>query len=557
MLVAGLTCLFPAVLPLDNNAAAASAGAVISEDTVNGRITVETQDIKGIWHYKALPSENYCQSGGNLFELFYKPTDPGMVNNLVNYAPDQMSHWGHGGATGRWLGVGGIGATDIYAADQPPADTGNNNFADNFADNNLSGELESHSVYNDASGNAVLTFSYKVHDQSTGKAWYRVLKKWTIHPDGIIDLSVDWSIVSSGYFSEPTVHNRWSGRMKWDRWVKYGAEWSQQVNPPKYLLSVGNLAETYLPPSGEATANAWSSLNAFQSDWLAFVDSPYAPNIVIHNQMGNSVGSFGRTVLEQNIYQITVGNTDQILGGYGAAWATWWGGKPPKGNRYQWLDAGTTWHHGFQFELTLDFPGEGPDIKAVTANQISRNGLEVSWTTNVASDSAVEIKTSSGEWLIIGSTPDMTQQHHVAIEAPDNSTFDFRVKSKDANNNLAISGGYPINIDDSYPYNLTLETTNTVWASFQDYLNNKLRVDFEIVNEGPGDVQSMSLTSEISGSRVQVLNQFPIELHNIPAGSTENFSLDYDVSTGVQSFSTFIRGTSIDASGNVFTFPKY
>lgn len=540
----------------ENESLAAESNIQISEDTIHGRITVETPDIKGVWHYKALPSENYCQGGGNLFQLYYKPTDPEMTSNLVNYAQDHgLMNWGNERATGRWMGIGGIGSTDMYSADLPPADSGTYRYADLFSDNNAGGELEYHNVSYDENGNAILTFSFKVKNSSNGTEWYRVVKTWTIEPDSKIHLDVDWTILRSGYFSEPTVHNIWDGDMKWDRWVKYGSDWySNEQNSQKYILSSGSLPERYFPVSGDTTFHCFSYLNAFNADWIAYVDSPYAPNIVVHNYMGASVGRYNQTVLEQTIGQL-MPNSTGILGGYGANWMTWWGGNPPTGDRYQWLDQGTEWSHSFMIELTEALPQEGPDIESVKSTRASSESARISWSTDIASDSVVEILNSGGGWEVAGYDPTLTQQHSVVIADPVSSTYKYRVKSIDSNGNISVGARYEVDPNGVVPVNIALSESDTFWASYQDFQRQILSVDIEARNHGPVNVQAMTIESAEAGSGVTVDTGVPVELGGIASGSSTVYRVTYNIPAGIYWFKTHFSGTAIDEDGNSHSFP--
>jgi hypothetical protein len=82
-----------------------------------------------------------------------------------------------------------------------------------------------------------------------------------------------------------------------------------------------------------------------------------------------------------------------------------------------------------------------PVVSAVSASNISQNGANISWTTNEAADSQVEYGTSSayGSSTALNTTLD-TSHTQVVAGLNANTTYHYRVKSRDAAGNLATSG---------------------------------------------------------------------------------------------------------------------
>jgi hypothetical protein len=50
-------------------AATSETPFVVREDSTLGHIFIENDQIAVVWHYKYIPSENYNQGGGNIYEL--------------------------------------------------------------------------------------------------------------------------------------------------------------------------------------------------------------------------------------------------------------------------------------------------------------------------------------------------------------------------------------------------------------------------------------------------------------------------------------------------------
>jgi len=528
-------------------ASAADGALLIQEDTTAGHITIETPVIKAVWHYKTLPTESYNQGGGNLYELYYKPLDSGLKQNLISYAT-----YGNERSTPLWAGIGGVGSTVMYAVDIPPGSSQTNSFSDIISDNNLSGALKSHTVTTDDQGNAVLTFVYQVHNQSTGKEWYQVTKRWTVEPGGVIHLNVDWSLLAAGYFSEIAVRSNWSYNVGWTHFSKYGRDWLDSDLSPRYL--VGSNIEN-------ETAQCWDDLNRFHPDWVAYTGSPFAPTVKMsadNNGLGFRGG--GLYQLGATAWASPANPTEEqcsILGGvqgtHTISWMSWWGGNPPLGKRYRWLNAGTAWSDSFRIDLIAGLPGGSPDISTVVDQVIDAGAVRVSWLTDVDSDSLVELSTGGNTWPVGGFDGSLTRSHSVLVRglAPGTS-YNYRVKSRDAEGNLAMSSGYRLTVPGSL---LVLSKESVSWKSYADYENRLLTVDFKVSNQSGAPVNAVSVTSIAASGGVEAIASLPIMLGSIPAGGSVPLPVVYRVPPGITLFNTLLTGSGIDADGIEFKLP--
>lgn len=532
---------------------------VLSEDPVTGRITVETDTIKGIWHYKTLSSESNNQSGGSLYELYYKPMDPNMSRNLVSFY--RSSGWGDGRSTPVWAGIGGVGSTDAYATDTAPGASRDYHFQDLIADNNMGGTLESHSAQVDAGGNALLTFTYRVRNQTTGKEWYRVQKFWTIEPGGAIKLRVDWNILSTGYFSELATRSNWSYDVGWDRFNKFGRDWLDP-NGQRYLLGSSGISTQ--------TAECWDYLNRFHPDWFALTGSSVVPTMKMTSD-NNGLGftGSGSYLLGSRVWGTPAGPTEEQctvrasfpqIGSHSLSWMAWWSGNPPNGSRYSRLQAGTTWSDSFVIELFPGSPGSGPDIQSVETRPISGGAL-ISWTTDNDSDSVVEVSVEPDNpysWFPASRDDTLVRDHQIVVEGLRPETeYSYRVKSTDGDGNLSVSGGYNVLTPPPADVNFTLREENAYWANLSNYMNRQLTVDFSLRNDGPHDVNSVTISGADANSRVSVKStDFPIILGNMAVTATSRFTLQYVVPPGTNSFQTVIYGSATAPNGEVISFPN-
>ena len=534
-------------------ASAAGVTPVITEDATTGRITVGNDVIKGVWHYKTLPNESYNQGGGNLYELYDKTSDPGMTKNIASFT--QAAGWGNGKSTPIWIGIGGSGSTSIYAAGAPPAPNANYSFTDFISDNNLDAQLESHSTSVDAQGDAILNFTYSVHNQTTGKVWYRVVKQWTITPAGSINLRVNWTLLQNGWYSEPGIHFKWDRTMQWDRWEKYGSDfWG---TGDKYTLGSSNLAKYLpadLPYNGDVVWAAFDELNRFKPDWVAFTGSASAPTVTMTGNLGFTGGSFSERDLEQNVGETKFNG--RIIGEYGMHWLVWWGGNPPTGSsRYQELPANTGWTDNFTIRVSNSVSVPGPEIYQVGAN-FTADGALVSWVTDSDSNSSVEIKRPDGSWYTAAQDTTLERSHQLRISGLDPAgVYSYRVKSTNAQGNLAVSSGYTLESSNLPSFNLTLSEQNAYWQSYTDYLNGRLTVDFAINNKGSSMVRSVNILSVRASSGVTLGNNFPISLGDIPVGSSSNFSVTFMVPSSVVQYVCRFTGSALGPNGEVINLP--
>lgn len=84
-----------------------------------------------------------------------------------------------------------------------------------------------------------------------------------------------------------------------------------------------------------------------------------------------------------------------------------------------------------------------PSITGVTSSNLTATTASITWTTDELSDTQVEygLSTSYGQTTSLNSTPATLHLGSIS-ELTTNTTYHYRVKSRDANNNLATSGDY-------------------------------------------------------------------------------------------------------------------
>jgi hypothetical protein len=86
-------------------------------------------------------------------------------------------------------------------------------------------------------------------------------------------------------------------------------------------------------------------------------------------------------------------------------------------------------------------PAPAPVVSGVTATNITPNSAAITWTTNVLSDSQVEYGLTAGYGSQTPLNATLITSHVVTVSGlAANTTYNYRVKSRDAAGNLAVSG---------------------------------------------------------------------------------------------------------------------
>ena len=84
-----------------------------------------------------------------------------------------------------------------------------------------------------------------------------------------------------------------------------------------------------------------------------------------------------------------------------------------------------------------------PVFSAIAASSITASGARITWTTNEASDSQVEYGLTTGDGRVTPLNTSLVTIHSQPLSglAP-NTRYHYRVKSRDAAGNLAVSGNF-------------------------------------------------------------------------------------------------------------------
>jgi DNA-binding beta-propeller fold protein YncE len=125
------------------------------------------------------------------------------------------------------------------------------------------------------------------------------------------------------------------------------------------------------------------------------------------------------------------------------------------------LASGTLAPYNMQFS-SIAKDANPPTISSVAAGNLTTSAATITWTTNEVSDSQVEygLTTSYGSASTLN--PALVTSHTVALSSLQvNTTYHYRVKSKDASGNLAVSNDFTFTtVSSPPPLNLKLEAEN-------------------------------------------------------------------------------------------------
>jgi len=190
----------------------------------------------------------------------------------------------------------------------------------------------------------------------------------------------------------------------------------------------------------------WASVNESNGAWLQlnFSQSYSVDKVVLYDRPNNSTQVLGAQLTFSSGSPVNVG----ALNNAGAAVTVTFSSRT-----ITWIRFTVTNSAGDDLGLAemevFDSGGGGggdttpPVISSVSAGNISSSGATITWTTDESSDSQVEygLTTSYGNTTSLNTS--LVISHSVSLSALSASTlYHYRVKSKDASGNLAVSGDF-------------------------------------------------------------------------------------------------------------------
>ncbi|MEK6537280.1 MAG: hypothetical protein AABZ63_07325, partial [Actinomycetota bacterium] len=102
---------------------------------------------------------------------------------------------------------------------------------------------------------------------------------------------------------------------------------------------------------------------------------------------------------------------------------------------------------------------------------------------------------------------------------------------------------------------LALSLTRIYWASYTDWQNHQLSIDYKVTDNGPGTAYATKITGATATNGVYLTSPVPVSLGNINQGSYAPFTFKYYIPVGVTSFSATVYSTCSDQNGAGYSFP--
>jgi len=103
---------------------------------------------------------------------------------------------------------------------------------------------------------------------------------------------------------------------------------------------------------------------------------------------------------------------------------------------------------------------------------------------------------------------------------------------------------------------LSWSIQRSYWASWQDYANRHLSIDYRMSNTGTGTAYSSTVQASICvPASVQVVTSLPLAVGDISPGANSILTLKYHVPTNVARFTTQTYATCEDDEGRTLWFP--
>jgi len=101
---------------------------------------------------------------------------------------------------------------------------------------------------------------------------------------------------------------------------------------------------------------------------------------------------------------------------------------------------------------------------------------------------------------------------------------------------------------------LGLGIQSIYWASYADYTNGMVSVDFVLSNSGASGASNVAIIGAINTNGVTA-NAMPVAVGDIAAGGSASATVTYNAPTGVTAFRTSLYVTAEDACGTLYSYP--
>jgi len=287
----------------------------------------------------------------------------------------------------------------------------------------------------------------------------------------------------------------------------------------------------------------WASVDEGNGAWLQlnFSQTYSVDRVVMYDRPGSGTQVLGAQLTFSSGSPVNVGALDN---GGAATTVTF------SAHTITWLRFTVTNSAGSDVGLAeIEVYGSGggggdttpPVISNIAAGNITSSGATITWTTDESSDSQVEYGLSTSYGSSTSLNASLVTSHSVSLSGLNTSTlYHYRVKSKDASGNLAISGDFTFTTTGSGGGggNFALSATASASSENANYGQTANKANDGVVDGWPGDyTKEWASDGEGSGAWLQL--DFPsavtvdrVVMYDRPGSGTQVLGAELSFSNG-------------------------
>jgi hypothetical protein len=103
---------------------------------------------------------------------------------------------------------------------------------------------------------------------------------------------------------------------------------------------------------------------------------------------------------------------------------------------------------------------------------------------------------------------------------------------------------------------LNLTVSRIYWASFADYADRSLSVEYNVTNTSTSDALEAKIVAASGSNNVTHVMSLPKNIGSIPGGGNLTFAVMFNVPDGVTRFTSLIRVNAEDGCGTIHAYPE-
>jgi hypothetical protein len=198
-----------------------------------------------------------------------------------------------------------------------------------------------------------------------------------------------------------------------------------------------------------------------------------------------------------------------------------------------------------------------PVVTSVTAENITKNSADIHRVAGEPATMKVEYGTTPGVYANAVNNTVLNADKIVTLSGlTPGTTYYYRVTTYDAYANPTVSpeGSFTTPCDSGRPA-ISISGHTARWASYSDYVNRIVTVDWTISNTGTNSAFNVMITGSTNSNGVTVDSGIPSAPVNIAPSASAAVSVRYHVPVNVGSWHTDMTGSAQDECGTSYTYP--